>query len=631
MRTKQLKRRELKASPISRLEYKGKPLANIRILATTDLHMNLTSFDYYADRFEPSIGFTRTASLIRAARHEAEQAGADVLLFDNGDFLQGSLLGDWAIEQVDSVHPLMSAFRKLGYDALALGNHDFGFGLPVLDRVLQHASCPILCSNMQRKASAQPWRKHMTMARRLRLGGRYIPINIGVFSVLPPQTTTWEAHRLDGHVIVSDAVETAREVSADLREQGCDLVIALAHSGLGDMDAGPMSENVVMRLATLDNIDAIVAGHTHLTLPDSTQRKQNLSTPVVMPGSAGSHLGVIDLAMELDAERWRVIEHSGHLRAICHFQDGIAHSTVAEDPEMVRLFSNGHSQTRRRAAQPVGYNDRPLHSYFSFCAADRGLALVAAAQAAALRPVLARSDIASLPLLSAVAPSKFGGRAGPQHYTDVSPGVVTMRHVSDLHVFPNELCAVVVNGAQITEWLEMSAGLFNQLPENGERELANPQATGHNFDLLYGVTFQIDLSKPARYDFGGNLVDMRHRRVRNLTYAGRLINPDQQFVVAVNNYRANGGGHFPIPVQDIPVCVPPINLRDIVRDYLSGRLSKDPLETSGCCFSFTPQPERSTILKTGPKAEKYMHELASFEPEVIGKDEQGFIRIRLML
>lgn len=630
--TTALKRRKLALKSSLLQAHPHLKTAHIRILATTDLHMNLSSFDYYADRPERSVGFTRTASLIRSARQEAEDANATVLLFDNGDSLQGTLLGDWAAEQTDTTHPLMSAFGRLGYDAIALGNHDFGFGLPALGRIVSRAPCPVLCSNMQCLTGVAPWQKQAILTRHVHINGQSIAVRIGVFSILPPQTVKWEALQLQSQVVAEDAVSTARRMAENLRRQGCDLFVALAHSGLGEPDAAPMSENVVAQLSALDGIDAIVAGHTHLTLPDPSDGNPQLARPLVMPGSAGSHLGVIDLTLAVNATgEVRIAGHSAHLRAICPGGAETGARVVPEDPEMVELFAAAHKATRKAAAQPVGRINRTLHSYFTFCGVDQGLNLVAAAQAAALRPVLAGTTFETLPVLSAAAPSKFGGRAGPRHYTEVPAGDVTVRHVSDLHVFPNQLAAMLLDGRQIAEWLEMSAAQFSQLGNSDEQVLIDPEGTGHNFDVLHGVTYRFDLTQPARYDLGGQLIDTSHSRLRDLAFQGRPVDPDEQLVVASNSYRANGGGNFPVPDPARLIPVPPLSLQGILRDYLAGRLGPDPVGNTAQSFSFVPQAGRSVILKTGPRAANYLRELDHFAATTDGQDARGFLRVRLSL
>ena len=603
--------------------------------------MNLSGFDYYSDAPEPTIGFTRTASLIRAARAEAMAAGALVLLFDNGDSLQGTPIGDWAAEPANAPHILMRAIEELGYDAIGLGNHDFGFGLEVLDRILTDAPCPVLCSNAHRQDADPVWKSHEILTRRTLYQGQQAALKIGVFSVLPPQTARWEAHKLQGQVVMDDMLNCARNTVRDLQAEGCDLILALAHTGLESTNAEPDLENAVIPMAAIDGIDALIAGHSHLTLPGPAHegldhvdaaRGRVHGKPVVMPGPAGSNLGVIDLTLhKAEDGGWTLQDHRAELRSVYPVGSDRTARPVPEDPDLLRLFAEGHSETRRRAAQPVGRTDQHLHSYFSFCAPDRGLALAAAAQASALRPYLQGTPVAELPVLSAVAPSKFGGRAGPRFYTDVPPGQVFLRHINDLYLFPNELRAVVVDGAQIGEWLEMSAGVFNQIKPDCESDLVDPNRAGHNFDVLHGLSCQIDLSQPPRFDAVGHLTDPVHRRIRDIRFEDRPVAPDQRFVVALNNYRANGGGHFPFVDRAKPIPLPAQPVPRILQDYVSGALPRDPLENAPRAFRFAPLSGATTLLRTGPKARDHIAELEEYSPELVAEDDDGFLPIRLTL
>lgn len=599
---------------------------HIRILATTDLHMTLTGFDYYADKPDPTIGLTRTASAIRNARQQAEDGLT--LLFDNGDALQGTPIGDWAIEN-DGPHPMMQAFKALEYDAIGLGNHDFGFGLDVLERVITQAPCPVICSNLNHVNDRQPWLRSVVLTRSV---AQEETIRIGVFSVLPPQTTMWEAHHLKDTFIAEDILTAARRTAEALRAQGCDLVIALAHSGLEQSTTQPGLENAVIPLAEIEGIDAIVAGHTHLTLPgaghlglDGVDAENALvhGTPVVMAGSAGSFLGVMDLRLTKSPEgRWQITDRHCDL---------VETADEVEDKDLNEMFKPAHLATRKMMAEPVSHTKQSLHSYFSFCAPDRGLALVAAAQAAGLRPFLHGNAFAGVPLLSAVSPCKFGGRAGPRNYTDVPVGEICLRHVADLHVFPNELRAVDITGAQLRDWLEMSAGVFNQIHPDAEAEITDSRRAGHNFDVVFGVTYQIDLSSPARFDSNGALTDPTAQRVRDLCFGGQIVRDDQSFVVALNNYRASGGGHFPFVTKARAIPLPSRDIKEILRDYLSDRLLADPLDQAPYPFSLAPLYGTHTILRTGSGALKYLPELNEYSPELLGPDTDGFERIRLTL
>ncbi|WP_171134994.1 bifunctional 2',3'-cyclic-nucleotide 2'-phosphodiesterase/3'-nucleotidase [Ruegeria sp. HKCCD7221] len=612
--------------------------AQIRILATTDLHMNLTGFDYYSDAPDPSIGLSRTASLIKAARTQAQSQGHLVLLFDNGDALQGAPIGERAVAQTDSRHILMQAFDDLGYDAGGLGNHDFGFGLEVLDRIVAQATCPVICSNATRADRPASWQAHTILDRNIKMQGQDLVLKIGVFSVLPPQTAKWEAHRLQGAVSVEDILTCAHRKTRELRSGGCDLIVALAHTGLGAAEPAPNLENAVIPLAAVPEIDAIIAGHSHLTLPGSAhqglkhvdpQRGLVHGKPVVMPGAAGSHLGIIDLTLhQKDADGWSIGNQHVELHSV---SPATPAAPTEEDADLKRLFAQAHKETRLHSAKPVGETRQNLHSYFSFCAPDRGLALVAAAQAAALRPFLKGTTHEDLPVLSAVSLSKFGGRAGPRSFTDVPAGQIRLRHVNDLNIFPNEMQAVVVSGAQIRDWLEMSAGVLNQMHAGQQIDLRNSARAGYNFDILHGLSHQIDLGMPARFDAGGNLTNSSHNRVKNIRLAEHPIDDQQSFVVALNNYRASGGGHFPFVDTARQIPLPVLSIQCIVRDYVAGRLPADPLADAPRPFTLRPLSGAFAILRTSPKAQHHLAELQTYNPSVIGRDDDGFLLIRLTL
>jgi len=602
----------------------------VRLLATTDLHMQLTGYDYYSDRPEKTGGLARLAPLIAAARAET---GVDLsLLFDNGDSIQGTQMGDIAARHPSAPHPLMRAFSYLGYDAMGLGNHDFNFGLEVLDQVLEQAPCPVVCANAHRLDRATPWQQEVILEREVRTGADVTLLRIGVLATLPPQTVDWDAHLLSGRMRVDGIVEAARHAVTRLRAAGCDLIIALAHSGLAEADAAPDQENAVIPLAALDGIDAVIAGHTHLRLPSQdaaplphTDRANGLvhGKPVVMPGHHGSHLGIIDLDLrQTPGGRWRVARAQAVLRPA----EGPA------DTALMQLLAADHAATCAAANQPAGHADDAMHSYFTFVAPDRGLAKVAAAQAAALRPFLAGTPLADLPLLSSVSPLKAGGRAGPDHYTDVPAGPLSMRHVADLHMFPNELRALVLTGADLREWLEMAAGVFlSPAPAGACDMLLDTSVPGHNFDSLYGLTYEIDPRAPPRYDIGGRLIADENRRIGSLCHNGTPVDDRQKFVVALNNYRANGGGHFLMLDRGEPVPLPSLRIQSALHDYLSGRLPADPLEQAPHPWRLAPLPGQSAILRTGPRARDHLDELAGRDISDLGLDAEGFLRLRVGL
>ena len=564
--------------------------------------MNLTGFDYAADRNAPSGGLARLAPLIARRRAEARDAGAAVLLLDNGDGLQGGLMDEAALAR-EGAHLLMRAFARLGYDAIGLGNHDFDFGLETLLRVVRDAPCPVICTNLRwldRPApeAIRPWAV-------LDRGGW----RIGLLSFLPPQTAIWNAAHLAGRASVEDIETAARAALPALRQADCDRVVVLAHSGLGRTVAEPGAENAALALAAVPGVDAVIAGHSHA----AEARADPGVAPLVLPGAHGSALGRIDL--DEAGGRATLDRPSPEARP---------------DPGLIQDLAPDHAATRAFWDRPAGHSTVPLHSYLSFCAPDRGLALVACAQAAALRPHLVGTPAEGLAVLSATAPGRFGARAGPLAYTDIPAGPLRLRHLADLYAFPNALSALIVTGAQLRDWLEKSAALFAQVPPGARAApLLNPEVPGHDFDVLHGLSYRIDLSSPPRFAPEGSAIG-GPGRIRDLRLDGAPLDPGRRVVVAVNSYRASGGGNFP-HLSDAPrLALPEIRLRDALRAYLTGDLPRDPLEKAPPPWDFAPLAA-CVVMPTGPGARAHLAGLGARLRQVEGPDAEGFLHLHLSL
>lgn len=616
---------------------------NLRILTTTDLHMHLTGHDYYADRPDPTVGLTRTASLIHTARSEAAQHNITTLLMDNGDGLQGTPMGEVALSRRNHPHPLMQAFAHLRYDAIGLGNHDFNFGLEALDRALAQAPCPVVCSNLRRLGEVDQTQPYAILERSIQIGDTAWPIRIGVMSFLPPHTLRWDAHLLQDRIEIDDILDSATQHVALLRGKNCDLIIALAHTGLGSVTTQHGLENAAIPLAAIDGIDILIAGHTHLHLPGpehaglayvNTETSAIHGKPAIMAGFAGTHLGIIDLDLRRSAHGvWQVAGHQCALRPIAsHHHNGRTVSQVVEDPELAAILAPHHRATSTHMRQSVGFSDQPRHSYFTFFAPDQALTLVAAAQAAALRPMLAETEIAGLPLLSATAPGKFGGRAGPLYYTDVPAGPLSLRHLADLYIFPNTLQAAILTGDQILEWLEVAASLFHQVtPGSDGQVLVDTRMAGYYFDVLYGLEYTIDLSVAPRFWPDGSLRHANARRIVSATYQGADIMGLQKFVVALNNYRAVGGSNVAVLNKAHSVLIPRLSIRDVLRAYVGSTTQNDPISSAPAVWRFVPMPGTRVTTFTGPGARAHLSELEGLGGMITGTNDDGFLTLRITL
>lgn len=526
---------------------------DVRILATTDLHTNLVNYDYYQDKPVETLGLAKTAVLIEKAKKE----NPNVLLVDNGDTIQGTPLGTYKaiVDPVEKgeQHPMYAALQALGFEAGTLGNHEFNYGLDYLNRVIETAGMPLVNANVLDPATGkfiyQPYKiieKTFTDTQ-----DRLTTVKIGVTGIVPPQIINWDKANLEGKVVVRDSVEAIRDIIPEMRKAGADITLVLSHSGIGDDKYEKGEENEGYQIASLPGVDAVVTGHSHAEFPsgngtgfyekypgvDGVNGKIN-GTPVTMAGKYGDHLGVIDLKLNYTDGKWKVTDSKGSIRKVD------TKSNVA-DQRVIDIAKESHQGTINYVRQQVGTTTAPITSYFSLVKDDPSVQIVNNAQLWYAKQELAGTPEANLPILSAAAPFKAGTRGDATAYTDIPAGPIAIKNVADLYLYDNVTAILKVNGAQLKEWLEMSAGQFNTIDPNNSQpqNLVNTDYRTYNFDVIDGVTYEFDITQPNKYDREGKLANPNASRVRNLKYQGKEIDPNQEFIVVTNNYRSNG--NFP--------------------------------------------------------------------------------------
>lgn len=594
------------------------------------MHMKLLPHDYLADRPCSQGSLAQVASLVERHRRMAP----NTLLLDNGDFLQGTPLGDRAALSPAKVHPAIAAMNLMGYDAAAIGNHDFSFGLDVLQTAARQARFPLLAANLRVKARGD-FPAYVILQRQVVTeAGRPLTLRVGLVGFLPPQTTAWDSS-LAGQMTCDDILATARRVVPLIRAEGADLVIALAHSGISPGPALPGSENVAAHLAAVDDIDAIVAGHTHEVFPGSAPSPSMegvdavggtlCGKPAVMPGFGGSHLGVIDMRLHHDpAHGWRLSRAASSCEAVD------ARLPVA--PAVLRAVGPSHRLTLSHLGTRIGASTQRISSYFALIGIDPAVTLVNMAQRWFVRKSLQGTALEGLPVLSAAAPFRAGGRGGPFHYTDVAAGRLRLGNLTDIYSFPNRICALSVTGAELRGWLERSASLFNRIrPGEHDQPLTDPCFPAYQFDVVQNVRWRIDLSRPAAFRADGTPTG--GGRFRDLTWRGRAIGDEDRFVLATNSYRLSGCGLFGGIVAGKASAIPPgPQTRDVIRNYLRQRrrVSIDPIPA----WHFAPLPGTSVVFETGPGGLPLLAEVAARHGrrmEHVGQTGTGFALIRLYL
>lgn len=624
------------------------PTVELRIMETTDLHVNMVNYDYFADKPTDEYGLAKTATLIKQARTEAKNS----LLIDNGDLIQGNPLGDY-VATVETLkegetHPVFKAMNLLDYDAGNLGNHEFNYGLDFLEQSLDGSDFPYVNANVYiDDKDGDPANDKNAFTPYLILdkevtdnSGAKHKLKVGIIGFVPPQIMVWDKAKLEGKVVAKDIVETAEKFVPQMKKEGADLIIAVPHSGFEDIPQTPLMENSVLYLSKVKDIDAILFGHAHKVFPDASfEGKPGVDlakgtingVPAVEPGYWGNNLGIIDLTLEQKDGQWTVKNSAVAVKPI--FDSVKKVPLVEADQSIWNAVKEEHEATLEYVRGPVGKTTAPINSWFALIQDDPSIQIVTNAQKWYVEQHLQGTEYEGLPVLSAAAPFKSGGRQGANYYTNIPAGDIAIKNVADLYLYSNTVNAVLVTGTELKEWLEWSAGQFNRIDPAGTQEqaLVNYDFPTYNFDVIDGVTYQIDVTQPAKYDAKGGLLNEKASRIVNLSYNGKPIDPAQKFVVASNNYRASSS-KFANPDGKRIILASPDENRQVVIDYIRSNGTINPSADGN--WSLAPFGSANVTFATSPAAKDAMAGNAALaakqnELRYLDTTEDGYAKFKL--
>ncbi|ELV8584041.1 TPA: 2',3'-cyclic-nucleotide 2'-phosphodiesterase [Vibrio vulnificus] len=622
----------------------------LRIIETTDIHTNVMDYDYYKDKPSQQIGLTRAATLVKQARGEVVNS----VLVDNGDLIQGSPMGDYMAAKgikAGEVHPVYKAMNQLSYDVGNIGNHEFNYGLEFLAETINDADFPYVSANVfDKKTGKHYFKPYIIKDHTFKdVNGEEHTIKVGYIGFVPPQIMVWDKKNLEGKVFAKDIKETAEELVPQMKKEGADVIVAIPHSGVSSDPYKIGAENSVYYLSEVDGIDAIAFGHSHAVFPgkgfDNIQGVDNQAGTIngvaaVMPGRWGSHVGIIDLELQQKQGKWTVVKGQTEARPI--FDKTTKKPLVDADAAMVKALEADHKGTREFVNQPIGKANDVMYSFLALVQDDPTVQIVNLAQKDYVeRFIQGDPDLAGLPVLSAAAPFKAGGRKNdPANFTEVESGQLTFRNAADLYLYPNTLVAMKVTGHEVKEWLECSAGQFKQIDVSSTAPQSLIDWDGfrtYNFDVIDGVNYQIDVTKPAKYDGDCKVINADSERVIGLTYQGKPIDVKQTFIIATNNYRAYSN-KFPGTGSEFVAFDSPDENRTVVANYIS-RVSQEKGEVTPSAdnnWTFAPIKSDKALdirFETSPsdKAAQFIKEKGIYPMKQIATDDVGFAVYQLDL
>ncbi|MEU3313959.1 5'-nucleotidase C-terminal domain-containing protein [Streptomyces sp. NPDC006687] len=546
------------------------------VMGTTDLHGNVFNWDYFTDKeFDDKahndVGLAKISTLVEQVR--AQKGRCNTLLIDAGDTIQGTQLS-YYYAKVDPitarrgpVHPMAQAMNAIGYDAAALGNHEFNYGIPVLRKFEEQCRFPLLGANALDAKTLKPAFAPYSMHRLRTPHGR--DVKVAVLGLTNPGIAIWDKANVQGKMTFPGLEEQAAKYVPRLRSMGADVVIVAAHSGSSGTssygDQLPYIENAAALVAEqVPGIDAILVGHAHTEIPEYRVKNKATGKDVVLsePLKWGQRLTLFDFELAWERGRWSVAKVSAKV---------LNSNTAVEDPKITGLLSDEHRKVVAYVNQVIGTSKEAMSSADGPVKDVPIIDLINHVQAETVKAALAGTQWAALPVLSQA--SCFSRTAA------IPAGQVTIKDAAGLYPFENTLEARVLTGAQLKDYLEYSAKYYVRTAPGGvvdPAKITNAEATpDYNYDAVYGLSYDIDIAEPAG------------SRISGLSFQGKPVDPAARFVLAVNNYRASGGGNFPHVPQAQQVWANSEEIRNTIIQWVKAKGTIDPAQFASVDWRLT--------------------------------------------
>jgi len=484
---------------------------SLAIYVTTDIHGMLLPYDN-------TEGQATDHSLANLATLVNDTGKENILLLDNGDILQGDpLVYYYNFVDTTRKHIVADILNHLGYDAATAGNHDIEAGHSVYDRVRRQYNFPMLAANAINTETGKPYFDPYTVINR---GG----MKIIVFGLITPSVPSWLPESLYMGIRFEPMVFTARQWMPEMLAEKPDLIIGLFHSGMGAEDETGDDENSTLAVAVnVPGFDVIFCGHDHREEMKEVSNTAGKKVLVLDGGSRAMTLMNVVVTKTEKPDGTFSHEIEGRL---------IPMNSIPSSDRFTRRYEDVSETVRDYTNEKIGYSETTITTRDAFFGPSAFVDLIHRVQL----------DVSGAQI-SLAAPLSFD--------QSISKGDLRVRDMFRLYRFENFLYTVSMTGGEIDRHLEHAAELwFDTMQDrddymlryryddsgaplmvNGTARLRSPS---YNFDSAMGIRYTIDVSRPQ-----GDRVS-----ISSLS-DGTPFSDSASYSVAVNSYRANGGGgHF---------------------------------------------------------------------------------------
>jgi len=500
----------------------------LTILHTSDLHGNIFPINYATNQ-PYYVGLGKVSTILKNTLAE----NPATIILDTGDLIQGTPL-EYYHAKIDNTpaDPMVLVMNHMGYKATVIGNHEFNYGMNVLEKAISEADFPFLSANIVKKGTDEPFFKPYILFNVV--SGDDI-ITVAYLGLTTKYIPNWEEPKHIEMLDFLDPVEVAKKYVPMLNDVA-DVVIVGYHGGLErDPETGEPTEELTgenqgyQLLKEVPGIDVLLTGHQHRTIATIVD-----GVVISQPSNWGKVVNKIDLTLELKDGKWVISDKN---------ISSISSKTVDADPEVLALVQDYEDKVQEWLDQPVGlatgdfYIDDPMIARL----ADNPLIEF-------INKV--QMDASGAPISSAALFNNDikGWKAGP----------VTLRDINAVYIYPNTLKVIRVTGADIKAALERSAEYFSVV--DGEvtvtKSWVDPKPRHYNYDMWEGIDYKIAVNKPVG------------ERIIELKFNGKPIDPDAEYEIVLNNYRAGGGGGYTMFQGKPVVREVMLEVSEIIADYI---------------------------------------------------------------